>query len=220
MDTQNTTRIYCNFCKQITNHNLLCQTKIIRFEIEDVFLDFVQKMSVYQCAGCNTLVCEYIRYVEDDPGGAYLTHKNTIEYLPLRTDGEYPPIKDIDLLPVNIKIIYLESISNYNIKHLFSCAIGIRAIIESVLKNKGISNDELSQMIDKAKQRGIITSAISTLLHSQKNLGNDVIHELYFGKQSEVYNSLVALDLFLQHIYKIPDLSEKLKSFDRTIKKE
>jgi hypothetical protein len=90
--------------------------------------------------------------------------------------------------------------------------IVIRAIVETVCKEKGASGGNLEQKIDHLAAMNLITSDGARILHSLRVLGNKAAHEVKPHTQKELSVAFAVLEHLLQTVYIIPELAKKLPS--------
>jgi hypothetical protein len=101
---------------------------------------------VVQCQGCETTSFRIASQNSDD--WEFIDHEHvelveSIELYPSRNEGRML-VKDVYLLPANVKRIYEETIKAMNNGQPVLAGIGIRAIVETICKDKQASGPNLS----------------------------------------------------------------------------
>src|ERR1700681_3599618 len=116
------TRIYCNWCKQETNHELKGEHRTV---FVDEFLSEELIYSLWICMGCERGLLREA-YSNSAMGDDY-----EFMYFPERSQNALVPKPYSKLKPV-LEAIYKEAITCYNEKALILCAAGLRALLEGI----------------------------------------------------------------------------------------
>lgn len=200
-------------CSAETRHSVLSHVQWIDDSEDDV--QFWQDYLIVCCSGCMTVsFCREQRQSDDwdyDPD----TKKRIIavarEVYPPRIPGR-PEMKNARFLQHPIDRIYKEA-------HTALCAnlpvlagIGIRAIVETVCKNKAASGKDLKEKIESLVTMNFITSDGAKILHSLRTLGNSAAHEVKPHSADELATSFEVIEHLLQGVYIIPSLANRLPS--------
>ena len=142
---------YCRLCEHDTNHNILSEHKVSYSE------DY-QCNSIYQiveCLGCET---KSFREIFEDIESAYQISSNEWE-IPTRIDVYPKFIKghrnfaDEYSLPDIVEKIYKEVILAFQEEALILASLGLRAIVEAVCNDLGITGRNLEIQIGRASCR-------------------------------------------------------------------
>lgn len=88
-----------------------------------------------------------------------------------------PPLRNHQQLPPRVGRIYLETLKAVADDSRVLAGIGIRAIVESVCKEKAVSGSNLEQRIDGLVAAGLLPQPNAELLHGTRLLGNRSAHE-------------------------------------------
>ncbi len=202
----------CSECKRVNKHRVLASVDI---NGEDWFGDnSVQYWAEYQvilCQGCETTTfrscstnSEDWDFVDIDK----VEHHETINLYPSRNEGR-SPLKDAHILPLNVQRIYEESIKAMNNDQPVLAGIGIRAIVETICKDKQAPGSSLVQRINGLVTQGVLTQDGATILHQIRTLGNDAAHEVKPHKSDQLGLALDVCEHLLQGVYVLPHFAAK-----------
>jgi hypothetical protein len=208
-DALKKTRIYCNCCKQETNHELKGE-HTINFPHE-----YFPEMLVYRlwiCMGCERGVLQEgyrngNMQEEDD---------EEQEYFPERSKNSLVP-KSYSKLKPTLSSIYKEAIICYNGKALILCAAGLRALLEGICHDKKIKGNNLKARID-GLQRFLPNKNIIKNLHHFRFMGNDAVHELAAPKPNELALAIGVIEDLLNFFYELDYKASQLREMRRVKK--
>jgi len=206
-------KLHCNNCNHSTNHKILMETKereIIKepydLKILELWLDI--KLQALKCESCDeisfrkaSIWCEDIN--PDTLGNPNIPHPNSFKNV-----------------PSNIVGLYTEIIESYNNEIYTLCAAGLRAIIEGICEERGVKKgkyeykDSTGKVIQKMTknlqgkinglyEKGLITKAHSNILHEQRILGNEALHQLEQPSKEELINAIQIINLTMDNIYNL-----------------
>jgi uncharacterized C2H2 Zn-finger protein len=214
-----TIRTHCNKCGQDTNHQVLMDYCETATDILDSASDFVLKRIDYtfdfkydyqiiRCSGCDTISYRSYKYnseVEDSDG---------------YWEERYPAIaikikKEFKYLPSTLIQIYEEVIMTYNNNGFILCAAGIRAVLEGICKNKGITDGVLKKKIINMREQGFISSQQENILHKLRFLGNDALHDLQMPTKEEIDAALDIIENIIESLYEILGKANILKQKEK-----
>jgi hypothetical protein len=114
-------------------------------------IDWSQSFQIIQCQGCETL--SFRMELWDSETSVAVTEDGDTEMCPTeqlfahRVAGQ-APIEDIHLLPDTVQRIYEESVASLNGRQPVLTGIGIRALIETICKEKGAAGGDLFSKIN------------------------------------------------------------------------
>lgn len=133
-------KFFCNTCKIETHHELKAKhsrNTIIEYDYipeaqpsqwEDVDYKF------WVCLGCDTALLEETTWYNSQEEIDYSIH-------PLRASWKRQP-KEYRTLTHQLKRVYKEIITSYNNESLLACAILLRALLEGIISEMGITDRE------------------------------------------------------------------------------
>lgn len=217
-----TIHCYCNNCTIETKH-------VVIFDYKKDVDDYEEGVSVkddYQiikCDNCNQLSFRidgwFSEYQDPFPGG----NDGTYEELYPESDRNKRAEKKIHNLPNSLTEIYSEVINAYNHNLFILAAVGIRAILEGICKEKGIETivnhdgktieaSDIKLMTVGLLQNKLISQPQKEALDNLRILGNDSIHDLFEPTKKDIKNVLDIIELVLLSVYEIPNKTKQLSN--------
>jgi len=134
------------------------------------------------------------------------------------------PIKQLVNTPQNIRTIYRETIDALNSGSLILCSGGIRAIVEGVCNDKGITkgtvingagksivSKNLNGKIEGLHTAGYLTPENAAILHELRFLGNEALHSLSAPSHEELKIAINIVEQTLDNIYELQHKARMLK---------
>lgn len=189
-------RIYCNQCKDETNH-LLRGSHGRTHKQDHGFWEEIT-YGFWTCAGCDTATLE-LQYtaagLNDGENQVY-----DYSYHPARATEDLSP-KVFRQLPRSLAAIYREVIEAYNHQLVLLCGAGLRALIEGICQDKGISGPRLVEKIDSL--RSILPENIVKNLHGFRFMGNDAVHDLSPTKREDLALAIEVSEDLLNFLYEL-----------------
>ncbi|GGY23560.1 hypothetical protein GCM10007387_01200 [Pseudoduganella albidiflava] len=119
------------------------------------------------------------------------------------------PLADVGLLQDKIQRIYEESLQALNDTQPVLCGIGIRALIETVCKDKKAIGSDLYNKINSLVGLGVLTQDGADILHKLRTLGNDAAHEVKPHSLQELGLAFDVVDHLLLGVYILPEHAKK-----------
>ena len=220
-------KYFCRNCKGLRNHKELFQKKLDGGDDDDYF-QWIDKYSVIECLGCETISFLKIygdtdMVEHDDEGRAdyYFDKEIYPQYLEDGNELEYQ-----HYFPQNIAGIYSETITAFKANLSILTAGGLRAIIEAICNHLKIKNSNLSERIDLLHKKGHLTLSESKRLHSIRFMGNDALHEIVKPKKEHLYLLLEIVNHLLANLFindrkiknQIETLIDNYEEFIRLVK--
>lgn len=211
---------FCNKCKINTKHIIISDYEEDGYETSDR-VNWIDDYQIIQCDNC-----KLISFRKDGWFSEYQDFENDGSYEEL-----FPASEEFNRekqkykhLPYSLSEIYEEVMKAYN-KYLFILsAVGIRAILEGICKEKKIScglvpdskgvqhkKRNLEGKIYGLLQNSLINRAQFDALHELRFLGNDAVHELEEPKKIEIESALDIIEHMMYDLYEIPLKSNTLK---------
>lgn len=231
-----TRKIYCNTCQTETQHELklaysrhVRSSQITSFEfVEKAILatplSFDGSEALYHyrlwiCRGCETptlqMACTAEGLVSKDGCEVDWTYS----FYPKRSKQSLPHKHFIDL-PANLYNIYYEAVESYNAGLITLSAIGLRAVLEGVCVDKGITDKvagrQLESKIDKLGELNIVPANIAQSLHAFRFMGNDAAHRLEIPDVDELKLAFEVMDDLLNYLYSLDTKSRSLLEWIRS----
>jgi len=197
----------CTKCKQSTNHDILHAENVSNYD-EDSGIHWGAEYQMIQCRGCETIsFAEHSWNSEDeDPEGQPI---HSLVLYPSRTIRK--PIESYYYLPDKVRKVYQETLTALSNKAPILAAIGIRAVVEAVCKDKGCTGHNLEDNIDLLVQKGHLADDQADFLHLQRFMGNTAAHEIAPPEQTELTAALDIAENLLTNLYVLPRIAEDMK---------
>ena len=196
-------RIYCNRCKDETNHVLRGSHSRSHSEDQGYWEEFTY--GFWTCAGCDTGTLE----VAWTASGMYDGEKEIYEYSyhPARASQDLSQ-KVFRQLPKPLATIYGEVINAYNQRMHLLCAAGLRILIEGICQDKNVSGRRLEERIGGLK--AILPENIVQNLHGFRFMGNEAVHELGAPERNTLYLAIEVSEDLLNFLYELDYKASRL----------
>lgn len=199
----------CRECHRSTKHEIVTEaTKHGSAGSREYEINWATEYQVVRCRGCETLSFRRVSSNSEDSPiqiGEDEWEENIHEELfPSPHEGRQP-LSDTDLLPDKIQRIYKETLSALNGQQEVLCGIGIRAIVETVCKDKSASGGDLFAKINSLVGLGVLTLDGANILHKLRTLGNNAAHEVKPHTPKELGLAFDVLDHLLLGVYILPE---------------
>ena len=225
----NVIKVLCNNCRNSTKHKVLKSIKEKGSEPWDSTHDFFWETDyeIIQCLGCESISfrSNSINSEHDDHEGRSIP---TIRIYPQRSSDSLLA-KNYLNVPFNIQRIYNETIECYNYDNLTLCGAGVRALVEGICQENGITEgnvqytekdgtikivkkSNLQGKINGLNDNGILTSKSADILHEHRFLGNSAVHELAKPTSEELKLAIEIIENVLDTLYEIPNKGLKLRN--------
>jgi hypothetical protein len=199
-------RVGCRECKRETKHLILASIDTSGSDDHsEIFWE--SNYQIMQCQGCETF--SFRRASTSSEDSIFDRYGNES----LRVQEEIYPnpsagreaLAETYLLPQEIRHIYEETIQSINSNQPVLCGIGIRAIIESITKEKNSAPGEnLQKKIDGLVGMGVLTLEGSEILHKLRVLGNVAAHEVKPHSKEQLGLALTVVEHLMQGVYILP----------------
>lgn len=170
-------------------------------------IDFWKTSQILKCGGCETLFfrsvesnSEEVDYSYDHNGDTFATYSE-VEKLYPEVSAERDLIKDFHLLPERLRAIYTEAAKALHSNQPVLAGIGIRAILETICKDKEAPGENLFQKIDGLKSQGVLSPNGALVLHKLRVLGNKSAHEVKPQNADQLSLAFDVLDNLLLNVY-------------------
>lgn len=138
-----------------------------------------------------------------------------VELYPSRLEGRHKLDKS-DLLPKEIIRIYNETHAALCNNLSVLAGIGIRALIETICKEKSAQGSNLEKKIDSLVTMGVLTPDGAEILHSLRILGNEAAHEVKPHTEITLGIAMDVVEHLLKGVYILPAVASKLPTRTKT----
>lgn len=178
-------------------------------QLEGGSIQWDKKLQIIRCKGCRTISFrseastseDYIQISEDD----WMLDLDEKLY-PSRVDGIRDLGNDVIYLPQDLRRIYKETTHALISDCPVLAGIGLRALVESICKEKDASGKDLYEKINSLASRHILTPSGAEILHKVRTLGNDAVHEVKPHTLRQLSLAMGVVEHMLKDIYILPTL--------------
>jgi len=201
----------CAICKTTTKHLILSDIELKGRDSTDDYLIYGwdENYQIIQCQGCENPSFKKTHMNSEDeihwqgPEGYESTWRIQEDFYPNPEEGR-ASVDDKHLLPNKLLLIYEETISALNSNQRVLTGIGIRAIVETVCKDKDTKGGRLIDNIDDLVNKGVLTKDGADILHKLRTLGNESAHEVKPHDNVQLGLALDVIDHLIQGVYILP----------------
>jgi len=202
-------RVACKKCGHNKNHIVLRSVEESGSEriSRDIEFYWGTTYQIIQCQGCGTISFRSLGSNSEDVD----IEGDAVEYedlYPSRIAGR-DALEDAHILPNDLERIYRETVSALNTNQPVLCGIGIRAIIETVTKEKKAAGKDLFDKINNLVSAGVLTKDGADILHKLRILGNKAAHEVKAHSAPELNLAMDVSEHLLQAVYILPFHAKK-----------
>jgi transcription elongation factor Elf1 len=171
------------------------------------FVDWGERYQVVKCNGCETVFFRRTQWNSEDvdyyygANGETVMTYNVTETLFPEAKVERRLIRDFYLLPERLQNIYNETALAINSNQPIHTGVGIRAILETICKDKQAEGNNLDSKINSLLEMGVLSKNGAGLLHKLRILGNASAHEVKPHSNLQLELALEVLDNLLLNVY-------------------
>ncbi len=197
----------CGVCKRANNHLIVADVSLDgKEDWEDNFYAWNNEYQIVQCLGCETITFRYTHKNSEDmqqTGPDDYESAVQVDLYPNPETGRLP-IADVEIVPSDLQRIYEETLKTLNAGQRVLTGIGIRAIVETICKDKQAKGGDLSKKINDLVNQGVLTQDGATILHKLRTLGNEAAHEVKPHSNVQLGLAMDVIDHLLQGVYILP----------------
>jgi hypothetical protein len=169
--------------------------------------DWREYNQVVQCLGCKTISFrkantnseEYYQVSEDE-----FEHAIFEKLFPSRLIGRKGLGEDARYLPQTVNVIYGETLTALANQCPVLTGIGLRALIETICKEKRAEGKDLFRQIDSLQSTHILTPNSAAVLHKIRTLGNAAAHEVKPHSEKQLGLAMDIIEQLLREVYILP----------------
>lgn len=199
--------IDCVGCSRQTKHDVL-HRKHVRWDDKESGICGGDEYLTLECRGCGDISLAIDTWNSEDTDE---------DWQPISTRTLYPsrpvrkPIAAYLYLPSKVLNVYQETLKAIGSKAPILAAIGIRAVVEAVCKDKNCPERNLEKNIDFLVKKGHLAPDQADFLHLQRFMGNTAAHEIEPPEASELTAALDIAENLLTTLYVLPELAGEMK---------
>lgn len=200
--------VSCSECSGKTYHKVLLSLDKSGSE-HNVDIDFHWEThyQIIQCQGCKTVSFRRTNMNSEDLEPISHDEWQYVVYedlYPSRIEGRKGIDAEILYLPNKVQRIYKETLQALNLKSPVLAGIGLRALVETVCKEKNATGSNLLKKIDNLVTKDILTPAGAGILHKIRTLGNDAAHEVKPHGDKQLGLAMDVVEHLLKDVYILP----------------
>lgn len=195
----------CIKCSGKTTHKVLVSVDVRGEETDgDWSLQWCDDYQIVECGGCKS---KSFRNVSSNSEDYYQISETEWEHdelellYPSRIEGRKTLESEEHYLPIKVRGIYKETLGALNNNSPVLAGIGLRALIETICKEKNAEGSNLYKKIDDLVVKQILTPAGSSILHKIRTLGNDAAHEVKPHSEKQLGLAMDVVEHVLNDIY-------------------
>ena len=193
----------CRRCKTDTQHVVVTEVVLSNDVNED--FRWIEEYQTVQCQGCEAIA---FRKTHENPedvywNGSVLVTNFHVDTYPDSEKGR-ATVNGVNLLPESLSRIYTETVKAFNASQPVQTGIGIRAIVETVCKDKKADGRDLEKKIDDLVKKQMLAKPDADILHGLRTLGNKAAHEVKPHDDSQLELALDVVDHLLGGVYILP----------------
>jgi hypothetical protein len=213
MASEETVQCLCASCGQPNNCHRVLHQVVRSFsegpgepEVEKEYHRFVE------CMGCGSL--KYVRSNKID-NFDWCQEEFGVQVYPDGSEGRATRSRGIDLhevrLPDKVERMYVETLRAYEADLKTLAAGGLRATMEAICLDKGVTARTLEKKIDELRELMFLTPAQAELAHEERYLGNAALHELEMPSAQSIEDGLGIVEGLISTIYVLPVKAARLR---------
>jgi hypothetical protein len=198
----------CRKCSGKTAHNVIASVDQSGYD-EDSGVHWEQHYQIVRCLGCKTVSFRDASSNSDDfvQTGRDEWETRIFEKLyPSRVESRKDLGRDVIHLPAEVRTIYAETVQALNGDSPVLAGIGLRALVESVCKERNASGKDLFAKINDLAAQQVLTPAGAQILHKIRTLGNKAAHEVKPHTERQLALALNVVEHLLKDVYILPKL--------------
>jgi hypothetical protein len=205
--------ISCTRCSGKTAHKVVSSYDL-RGEYDDgqQSMQWAVDHQIIQCLGCKTISFRKASSNSEDwvqtsydGSGEYVEDENIY---PSRVDGIKGLGDDAHYLPTKVRRIYDETLQALSNQSPVLAGIGLRALLETVCKEKNATGHDLLKKIDSLVTASVLTPASAAILHKIRTLGNKAAHEVKPHSDRQLGLAMNIVEHLLKDVYILPKQAE------------
>lgn len=204
--------VECTKCSGKTSHSVLATVVVHGSEGDGGYsFDWQNDHQLIQCLGCKSLSYRVVssnseEYFHDDEGNTIYAESEKL--YPPRIAGVKGLGDDTIYLPLKVRQIYEETLLALAVNAPVLAAIGLRALIETVCKEKDAQGGDLFKKIDSLVEKRVLTPVSASILHKIRTLGNAAAHEVKPHSERQLSLALDIVEHLLKDVFILPKQAE------------
>lgn len=200
----------CIKCSGKTAHDVVASVDRSGYA-EEVDISWDEKHQIIRCKGCKTLS---FRGMPSNSEGYYQIgeyeweHDINEKLYPSRIEGMKDLGHDVVYLPSDLRRVYAETNQALNNDSPVLAGIGLRALVETVCKEKSSLGKDLYEKINDLTAKHVLTPSGAEILHKVRTPGNKAAHEVKPHTPRQLSFAMSIVDHMLKDVCILPKLVE------------
>jgi hypothetical protein len=192
-------------CFGMTKHKIVSSMDRVGYAHD---VDWWSRYQILMCQGCETLSFRHVSGSSEDyeqvGENEWISHEQAQLYPSRKADLKGLTDDDIEKLPQTVALLYRETRTTLVNATPVLTGIGLRALVETVCKQKNSPGDNLLKQIDGLVTLGVLTKTDATVLHQIRTMGNDAAHEAKPHPDEQLALAMEVVEHLLKSVYVIP----------------
>lgn len=199
-------KILCIECKTTIKHELLVE--VSNSESDDDHVSYYSYYRILKCINCESITYQTKAFCSEDiyqigeeyDGTPIYEEDATYSVFPIRDEGTASSKEFEKILPEEIYLTYEEVIVALNNKMPLLTALGLRTLLEQIIKYFGKS-DDLGIILNQFETDGFISTKQRELLDNIRYLGNDAAHRADSTSRKDLIVHLKVLENLIHQLF-------------------
>lgn len=205
-------KVSCGGCRSRTWHKVIQSVDESGSEAERGGGEWQAHFQIIQCQGCKAFSFRQAGVNPDDFRQVSLGRWETMEtetVFPSRTAGRLP-LRDASVLPDQLRTLYVETLSAMNNRQPLLSGIGVRAILETLCRDRKAEGKDLPQKLRALATDGVLTRQGAEILLLLRNLGSqEPQQDVVPHSAEELALAMDVIEHLLQGSYVLPYYARK-----------
>jgi len=203
--------IPCTKCSGKTAHEVVVSLDVSGDD-DRHNIQWNQHYQVIKCLGCKLIS---FRDVSTDSESYYQVDEDEWQYdtneklYPSRIEGRKDLGHEVVFLPNDTKQVYEETMQALCNNSPILAGIGLRALVETVCKEKKAKGKNLFQKIKDLENQKVLTPVGASVLHKIRTLGNAAAHEVKPHTDKQLALAMDIVEHLLKDVYILPKLADQ-----------
>lgn len=200
--------VECILCSGNTSHIALATVDVNGSDGDRNYsFDWYTGHQLIQCLGCKSISYRIVssnseEYFHTDSGD--IVYEESEKLYPPRITGVKGLGDEAVYLPQKVRQIYEETLTALSVNAPVLAAIGLRALVETVCKEKEAEGGDLFKKIDSLVEKRVLTPVGATILHKIRTIGNAAAHEVKPHSERQLSLALDIVEHLLKDVFILP----------------
>lgn len=197
-------QVQCSFCGGEPRNHAVVAEHTERHDSPDGDITAWNTFQIIKCMGCDAV--RFRQYETCTESMDYSTGKLD-EYdtfiFPSNALKKHQPL-DATQFPADVGKMYFETVQCFNAGANTLAGGGLRATVEAICRDRNAQGGNLQNRIDALVQQGVLAQAQAALLHEERYIGNEALHEMHTPSDQDIRDGLEIVEGLLRTVYVLP----------------